>query len=341
MFKKLIAFGLLNQGYAFAAETGFVKIRQGHEVYVEYTKAKAGRPTLVLVNGLVYDLRYWDDYIRRLTDDGIGVVLYNFRGQSKTLLREVDQRRTPEFFTQGLSPELFAQELSQLLTELGLDGKKVSVAGLSFGGAIAADFAARYPERLAHLILMAPLVVSLDKYDPMGAWIRGNLDAMRLWWGPIWGPMAYDYYYDMIYRSYLVGERISADRIPKDMQAIPDVYKESVFHQVRAMRDFDLKTYAFKGADVHLILAGEEDVPVYADQLRAWENFDRSARGSLVYLPKAAHGIPATAPAEASQVTLRILENDGTLAHGRLYRAESNKILSCHDTKAMKDGDCH
>jgi predicted alpha/beta-fold hydrolase len=95
VFKKLIAFGLLNQGYAFAAETGFVKIRQGHEVYVEYTKAKAGRPTLVLVNGLVYDLRYWDDYIRRLTDDGIGVVLYNFRGQSKTLLREVDQRRTP------------------------------------------------------------------------------------------------------------------------------------------------------------------------------------------------------------------------------------------------------
>lgn len=341
MFAKIFALLLLVPAGANAATEGdFVRIPQGHEVYVEYTKARAGQKTVVLLNGLVYDLRYWDEYVRSLTDEGVGVVIYNFRGQSKTLLREVQERRAPQFFESGLMPELFAQELAQTLDQLGLGDKKVTVVGLSFGGAIAAEFASKYAPRVESLILLAPLVVSLDKYDPMGAWIRGNLDALRLWWGPIWGPMAYDYYYDMIYRSYLVGERISSDRIPKDVAAIPEIYKESVFHQVRAMRDFDLKSYGFKDLKVHLILASEEEAPIYADQLRAWENWHLESRGSLTLIDKAAHGIPATAPKSSARLTLGILLGEKSLNEGRIFRVEENKILECKNPEAMTKGEC-
>lgn len=342
MILKSFAFALLSLSFAANAATvskGLVKIRQGHEVYTEYFAPAAGKPTVVLVNGLVYDLKRWDPYTEKLLEKGIGVIRYNFRGQSQTLLAEVEAKKTPEFFEDGLNPEIFAQELAQTLKALGVE-EKVTVVGLSYGGAIAAEFTQKYPKRVESLILMAPLVVSLDRYDAMGAWIRWNLDAIRFWWGPVWGPAAYDYYYDLIYRSYLVDQRISQDRIPKEVAAIPEIYKESVFHQVRAVRDFDLRKYDFKKSKVHLLVASEEEPLAYADQLRAWEAWDKDARASLIYIDKASHAIPDAAPAVAARLTLQVLGGEKSLTEGRIYRVEGTKTLACKDINAMNAGAC-
>ena len=325
--------------HASPVSKAFVKIKQGHEVYTEYSSPKAGRPTVVLINGLVYDLKRWDPYIENLIRQGFGVLRYNFRGQSQTLLKEVENKGIPQFFEEGLNPEVLAQELSQTLNELGI-AEKVTVVGLSYGAGIAATFTEKYSKRVENLILMAPLVVSLDRYDPMGAWIRWNLDAIRFWWGPVFGPTAYDYYYDMIFRSYLVDQRLSQDRIPKDVAQIPEIYKESVFHQVRAMRDFDLREYRFKGLKVHLFLASEEEPKIYDDQLRAWQSWDKGARASLVHIDKASHAIPDAAPAAAANLTVRIVEGERTFSQGRLFRVEGAKVLACKDTAAMKTGAC-
>jgi len=328
---------------AFAApepSKGFVTVEQGHEVYVEHHAAARNKPTVVLVNGLVYDLKRWDPYVAKLKAKGIGVVRYNFRGQSKTLLREVESKSTPEFFARGITYQNLAQELAQVLDSAKVSGK-VTVVGLSYGAAIAAEFANVYPQRVDNLILMAPLVISLDHYDPMGAWIRWNLDAIRLWWGPIWGPAAFDFYYDAIYRSYLVDQRLTPERIPEEMHAIAGVYKESIFHQVRAVRDFNLKSYSFKnGPRTHLLLASEEDRLAFADQLRAWEAWDPTARGSLVYIEESSHAIPDAAPETAARLTLQILGGEKNWSEGRLYRANAAGTKECENIAALKKNSC-
>lgn len=283
------------------ADSGYVKIPSGHELYVNYQKAEPGKPTFVLVNGLVYDLDRWHDLAEPLARRGYGVLRYYFRGQLKTLRRELALGR-PEFFRKGLSQKDFANELAELMDQLQI--KQATVVGLSFGAAIAAEFGQLHPGKIDQLVFLAPLVIPLDRYDSNGAWIHGNLEALRFAWGPFWGSYVYDYYYNLIFRSYL-GQRLVPERIPSEMADVADDYKESIFHQVRATRDFDLRTYSFSRLPgrVHLVLASREEEPALKDQFRAWEAFGQS-QASLVYLSPSSHAIPDAAGA----FTAKLLE---------------------------------
>lgn len=337
---RIVLFGAMFLSLkAWSAEIKYVKIDQGHEVYTEYTASRPGASTVVLVNGLVYDLARWDEYLAPLLANGTGVLKYNFRGQSKTLLRELEQNPSPRFFETGIQYGDLAQELTQVLNALEIK-EKVTVVGLSYGASIAAEFANQHPERVENLILMAPLVVSLDKYNPAGAWIRWSLDAIRLWWGPIWGPWAYDYYYNMIFHSYLLN-RLTNSQTPEEMKDHEYAYKESIFHLVRAVRDFDLKKYTFKDLpNVHLMVAADEDSLLFNDQLQAWEAWDKGTRGSLVLIESAAHAIPDTAPIIAARLTSQILQGEKTLGQGRLFRAKEEGLHECKNTTALKAGTC-
>lgn len=270
------------------AESGFVKLKSGHELYVDYQAPRPGKPTFVLVNGLVYDLGRWQDFARPLAEEGYGLLRYYFRGQLKTLRQELKHGR-PEFFDRGLTPESFANELAELMDTLKIN--KGIVVGLSYGAGIAAAFGEAHPERVEKLIFLAPLVISLDRYDAQGNWIHQNLQAMRLFWGPLWGSYVYDQYYNWIYRHYL-DQRLGENRVPAEMADVPDAYKEAIFHQVRAMRDFDLRQYRFEALAnrVHLVLASREEAPALADQFRAWRNFREGA--SVTYLSPSSHAIP-------------------------------------------------
>jgi pimeloyl-ACP methyl ester carboxylesterase len=289
-----------------SAETGFLRLPAGHSVFVEYDRASNGKDTFVLVNGLVYDLNRWDSLAAELRKQGHGVLRYYFRGQLGTLRKEAeDTGGKPKFFRSGLSREDFALELREIMDSLRI--KEAHIVGLSFGAGIAAEFGERFPDRVDQLMFLAPLVVSLDRYDPSGAWIHWNLDALRLFWGPLWGPYVYDYYYNMIFRSYLE-KRLVPERIPAEMADMPEIYKESIFHQVRSMRDFDLREAKFgklKGR-VHMVLASEEEEAALKDQFKAWSAWG-SAQGSLVYLTPSYHAIPDAVGAYGGRVLLRLV----------------------------------
>lgn len=317
----LLALVLLISSSEAFAKAGFVKLADGHEVYVDHQPAKAGKATFVLVNGLVYHMDRWSDFSAPLAREGFGIVRYYFRGQMDTLRRELKSGE-PEFFAKGLDPESFADELKGVLDALRL--KKAIVVGLSYGASIAAEFGERYPNYIDQLIFMAPLVVSLDKYDPQGAWIRWNLDYARLFWGPLWGPYVYDYYYNWIYRSYM-SQRIVPERIPAEMQDIPNEYKEAVFHQVRAMRDFDLRQYKYAKlkAQVHFMLASDEEEAPMKDQFRAWNAFDKNALGSVVYFNPSWHAIPDAIGALAAGFAKQIAAKDARLQGGKAYAVDA------------------
>jgi pimeloyl-ACP methyl ester carboxylesterase len=344
--KLFFSLALLVSSLSSFAETpfkGYVKVAEGYEIYADYTPAVAGQPTVVLVNGLVYNLHRWDAYVNELKKSGTGIVRYYFRGQSLSLLQEsAHGKKTPEFFATGLSYPKMALELSAVLEALKIEGK-VNVVGLSYGASIAAEFANSFPERVDNLILMAPLVVSLDRYDPTGAWIHESLDAIRFWWGPLWGPQAYDFYYNMIYHSYLVDERITQDRVPPELASIPDVYKESIFHLVRAVRDFDLKSYDFsKVARVHLLVASDEDAPALADQYSSWQAWAEQSKGSLTYIDHSSHAIPDSVPALAAELTGKMIAGEKDYQNGSIYLAgEDSGIKRCANLSDLKNKKCN
>ena len=324
----IVLFSLICSQFALA-ETGFVKIPSGHSVYVNYEPARGDRPTVVLINGLVYELERWDAFANVLKEAGFGVLRYHFRGQSKTLRKELEAG-TPSFYQEGLSREGFAKELLEVLDALKL--KKVTVVGLSFGAGIAAEFGERYPERTSDLFLLAPLVVSLDRYDPNGAWLNWNLDALKLYWGPQWGPYVYDFYYNWIFRAYM-NQKLVPERIPDYMRDIPDDYKEAMFHLVRSMRDFDLKKVKFNlPGHLHMMTASEEDAPALRDQFNAWEGFEKP--GTFAYLTPAWHAIPDSSGAYAANLLLSILK--GSLGQGKAFYAPVGKRVEVQEYELRK-----
>ncbi|RZA09096.1 MAG: alpha/beta fold hydrolase [Proteobacteria bacterium] len=344
---KLLLLLLLVLPLAASAETSFVKLPMGHEIYVDHQAAKGDKATFVLVNGLVYDFSRWNELAAKLESQGFGVVRYYFRGQQKTLRRELE-KGSPAFFRDGLSQANYAQELSELLKQLKIE--KGVIVGLSYGAGIAAEFAERYPQQVEQLTFLAPLVVSLDRYDPNGAWIQMNLAAMKIFWGPFWGQWAYDQYYDWIYRKYMA-ERLGNDRIPAEMQDVAGTYKETVFHQVRAMRDFDLRGYRFKdlAGRVNVILASGESEPALKDQFRAWSNFG-AAQGSLIYLSPSFHAIPDSQGAWAAELLAGLTTKDARLTRGQAYYSKpasswaglekaSTNDLEGRALKEPRDGD--
>lgn len=284
-------------GNPLQSQKGYVELADGVPHYVEYTPATQGKPTFILINGLVYDIERWNPVRNELVKKGFGVFNYYIRGQYLSLREEKNRKGEPLFFKTGLTTKQLAAELTQILAKMGLSQQKFHVVGLSFGAAVAAEWATQEPSRVEQLIFMAPMVLPLDRYNPQGQWLYNNLELIKLWWGPFLGPSFYEYAYNSIYKSYLK-QRIVPDRVPDVLKDMPEVHQEAVFHLVRATRYFDLRQYSFANicrGCVHFLLA-QEDKEVFQDQLKAFEMVSSQARGSLVFVAEAEHAIPDTAP---------------------------------------------
>ncbi len=302
------------------AQKGYVTLPDGVKRYAEYTAPTGNKPTVILINGLVYEMDRWQPYSESFKKAGYGVLNYYFRGQHLTLKKEAEGGKTPAFFQTGLESKNFGVELEALTTQLKLKAPFI-VVGLSYGANIAAQFATQFPTKVSNLFIMSPLVQPLSAYDPAGAWLGWNLDAIKLWWGPIFGPTFYEMAYQQIYRSYL-NQRIVPERVPPELSQMVEVYKESSFQLVRAVRDFDLKKFHFeklKKGTVHFFLAHEEDQKVFADQVAAFDSVASSSKGILVYLPQAAHAIPDTHGAAAAELTNMLLSSESKLKAGAKY----------------------
>lgn len=298
-----------------AMKRGYLKLQDGVERYIEWTPAQAGKPTLVLINGLVFHIDRWSKFSEPFRKQGYGILNYYFRGQILTLRRESNYNKTPAFFETGLTPEGMAQELHEITQTLNLNGPLV-VVGLSYGANIAAEFARQYPKQTAMLFMVAPLVRSLDYYNPQGAWINWSLEQIKIWWGPILGPAFYEMAYTMIYKSYL-DQRVVPERVIPEMRDRPDIYKQSVFHLVRSTRVFDLKAYRFEALrpnSVHFLIGHEDNGgPVFRDQERAYDSVSPRSRGALIFMPESTHAIPEEEPQKAakyfSQLVLGKIKN--------------------------------
>lgn len=111
-----------------------------NKVDLHYTVEGSGE-TIVFVHGLSDNLTYWEFLASNLRHD-YRVVRFDLRGHGQTELGD------DEIFI-----ETYVEDLHGLLDDLNID--KINLVGFSMGGALALDFAVRYPDIISSLVLMA------------------------------------------------------------------------------------------------------------------------------------------------------------------------------------------
>lgn len=100
--------------------------------------------TVVLVHGFALPSAIWDNTSRFLKNREMPVLRYDLYG------RGFSDRPDVKY-----DADLFVGQLKELTDEI-VGGGKFVLCGLSLGGAIAVQFAERYPERISRLVLLNP-----------------------------------------------------------------------------------------------------------------------------------------------------------------------------------------
>ena len=163
--------GRADTAAAAAAETaGFATVNKQKLFYVTLGH---GMPVIFMHGGLGFDHEYFRPFVDALADTA-QIVYYDHLGHGKS--------DRPSNFA-DLTLERLSSDCDALATTLGL--VKFVLVGLSYGGFIGLDFAFRFPNRLAGLVLSctAPDLTSKLR-DPLGGAPDQAEALKRLFAGP-------------------------------------------------------------------------------------------------------------------------------------------------------------
>jgi pimeloyl-ACP methyl ester carboxylesterase len=246
-------------------------------------------PLVVLLHGGTIPMWTWDAQVPALTAAGYRVLRYDQFGRGLSDRPDVEYDRA-----------LYQDQLAQLLTALQIEGT-FDLVGLSFGGAVAATYAAAHPARVRRVVLVAPIV----------HYAEGKLlfDVAKI-------PGVGEWYARVISVPSTV-QRASAFFPPDQAEAMVarfesqttyEGYERSLLSYARgdALQDYR-PAYTATASQPALVLFGAEDhetVPAHVDFLR--EQFgDR-----FQTVPGGGHGMHSVTPALINAPILAFLADE-------------------------------
>ncbi len=286
------------------AYDGFIKIREGHELYVRYVKAKPKMPTVVLLNGLTYSTVQWDNFVAPLVNKGVGVVRYDMFGMGETLLKYAPTTATILVADQ-------VEDLNALLTVMKIKGP-YNIVGLSYGGGVAAGFAAAYPSKVNNIVMMAPYTRPLEGQDQ---WIRSQIWATRqiFPFNRATDDELYQYFLrQIVYSTYPQAEPVVLQN--------PFIL-ESVFRLTDGIRKYRPIDYvsALPAKSLHLMVARQDQYIQTAVLEEYWDAVPTAARASLMYINGSEHKIVEAVPRFAATWVYEILKGNSKLFKGDTF----------------------
>lgn len=154
-------------------------------------------PVIVFLNGLTQSVGLWNSYADHFTARGWRVLAYDMLGQGlsdKPIL--------------GIPLADHPMTLQRLLDQLGIE--RIHLAGISFGGIVALDFATQFAERLDSLTVMSTFAELTPQLEFLGAVLYEGLTQVGL-----------PYLQSLLYPMNLSGDWLAAnrDRIPEMKRA--------------------------------------------------------------------------------------------------------------------------
>jgi 3-oxoadipate enol-lactonase len=233
-----------------------------------------GEPVITFLNGLTQNANLWRIYADYFVENGYRVLAYDMLGQGLSSKPVIDIRLAEH-----------AELLDHLLTELDID--KTHLAGISFGGIIALDFAVRYGHRLHSLIAMSTLAELTPQLEYLGAVMLQGLSEVGL-----------PYLQSMLYPMNMSSAWLAAnrDRIPEMKRAGfigNDAY--AMQNLMESFVEFKPLTPDLYRIDVPtLILNGEFDFFTPRDCHEVIRLGIRNSR--LVIMPRAYHAFTLEMP---------------------------------------------
>ena len=237
-----------------------------------------GAPPVVFSNSLGTSLEMWDAQVRALAPRA-RCLRYDTRGHGRSGV--VDAPATIDDL---------AADLAGLLDALGI--ARAHVVGLSLGGMTAQAFAARCPERVDRLVLMA----TAAQMGPASAWEERAATVRREGMAALVDPVMARWFtpgFAADPRAQAVRRQILATD-PRGYAAACGV-----------IRDMDLRPRLAAIAAPTLVLAGEEDP---ATPVAKAQEVVAGVRGAeLVVVPRAAHLLNVEQPALVSEHLVRFL----------------------------------
>jgi 3-oxoadipate enol-lactonase len=278
MVASAVSFGFLPKAYA----------HLGGGYVAEYCDVGAGEP-IVLVPGLAGGVDLLEPLIRELARE-YRVIAYDLRGEHYDL------------FDRGFGFQQLVHDLDTFVRTIGLE--RPAIFGVSFGGALALEYAAQHSTRLSFLV-----VQGIGKRFRPGLFGDVAQEVLnRL-------PLPYKNPFVSQFLKVLMGQH--ACHRERDFDFVVDrcwqTDQSVVAHRLRLLADCDLRGRLPHVSVATLVLAGNDDVVVPPAQA---EDLARSIpHARFCAIPNAGHLACVTEPGQLSQSIHRFARLAQT--HGR------------------------
>lgn len=283
---------------------GFAAIRDGRELYVDFLAPAPGKPIIVLANGLTYRTGIWDTFVKNLKGNGLGILRWDPVGMGRTM-----EKHGPPKGPVTITDQV--RDLKSLLESLGID-QKIHMLGLSYGGGLAIEFTATYPQKVETLIAMAAYTAPLESQVNQ---IMTQIAATRFFFplNPATDAQLYSFFLkQIVYTTYPLTESI----------VLEHPYKlESVFRMAEGATSFNALNFVHqlpKGV-LHQIDAGKDQyIPLKVPDA-FWAAVPEAARASRMILYPAEHKIPEAWPHFSAEWVKLIIAKDPRIQDGKTW----------------------
>jgi pimeloyl-ACP methyl ester carboxylesterase len=179
-----------------------------------------GAPVLAFVNGLTQYSSLWASYSQHFADAGYRVLRFDMLGQG--------QSDKPAL---GVRFEDHWRTLDAILDHLGVD--RAYVAGISYGGTVAVQFACERPERCAGLVAMSCFAEMPPQLYQMGcglfeALVEVGLPSLQRWLMPMnmsddWLAANKDALPEMMRRGYAINDLFALQNLMESVNAFQPI----------------------------------------------------------------------------------------------------------------------
>jgi pimeloyl-ACP methyl ester carboxylesterase len=199
-------------------------------------KIEGNGETIAFIHGISDNLQYWEFLASNLKVD-YQILRVDLRGHGESELGDDE-----------ITIDLYCSDLANLLDELNID--KLNLVGFSLGGAVALDFALKYPERLSSLVLMSSFSKTDEYSEKIIVQLRNALEN------------GFEEFYDLILPKVLCEDVIDENR--KELDALREIASQTADTQAYikafdACLDFDCDERLSEINIPSLVLAGKHD----------------------------------------------------------------------------------